>query len=347
MVYAKSSLTSFIGLPFDQESAKIYNLTDEYGQYLIRPLRKTGGEDRREDRPTMFYPILAPDGSQIYPVSPSGYESRWRCQLATYEELVKQNRIEWKQDREGWKVYQKFYLEGRKKQVGNLWVNIEGNKKASIDVKTIFNKQAFDYPKPIDVIERIIRIITDEDDVILDSFAGSGTTAHAVLNMNKVDGGNRKFILIEMEDYADSITAERVKRVINGYGEGKSSVEGTGGSFSFYELGERLMLENGTLNPDMDIQSIRGYIWHTETKKPLPDIGQSDNKYFLAADGDVAYYFCYEKDRATTLDRPFLGTIKTKAESYVIYADQCAISDQELQKHNISFKKIPRDIINL
>lgn len=347
LVYAKSSLTSFIGLPFDQESAKIYNLTDEYGQYLIRPLRKTGGEDRREDRPTMFYPISAPDGSQIYPVSPTGYESRWRCQLATYEELVKQNRIEWKQDGEGWKVYQKFYLEGRKKQVGNLWVNIEGNKKASIDVKTIFSKQVFDYPKPIDVIERIIRIITDEDDVILDSFAGSGTTAHAVLNMNKADGGNRRFILIEREDYADSITAERVKRVINGYGEGKSAVEGTGGSFSFYELGERLMLENGTLNPDMDIRSIRGYIWHTETKKPLPDVGQIDNKYFLAADGDVAYYFFYEKDRATTLDRPFLRTIKTKAESYIIYADQCAISDQELQKHNISFKKIPRDIINL
>lgn len=165
--------------------------------------------------------------------------------------------------------------------------------------------------------------------------------------MNKADCGNRKFILIETEDYADSITAERVKRVINGYGESKSAVEGTGGSFSFYELGERLMLENGTLNPDMDVQSIRGYIWHTETKKPLLDIGQADNKYFLAADGDVAYYFCYEKDKATTLDRSFLRTIKTKAESYVIYADQCAISDQELQKHNISFKKIPRDIINL
>ncbi len=215
-------------------------------------------------------------------------------------------------------------------------------------LRAIFNGRAiFDTPKPYRLIERILQIAADKNSIILDSFAGSGTTAHAVLNMNKADSGNRKFILIEREDYADSITAERVKRVINGYGEGKSAVEGTGGSFSFYELGERLMLENGTLNPDMDIQGIRGYIWHTETKKPLPDIKQDDNKYFLAADGNVAYYFYYEKDMATTLDRAFLRTIKTKSESYIIYADQCAISDKELQKYNISFKKIPRDIINL
>ncbi len=232
----------------------------------------------------------------------------------------------------------------------NLWQfsDVGHTDEAAKTLRAIFNGMAtFDTPKPYRLIERIMQIAADEDSIILDSFAGSGTTAHAVLNMNKADGGNRKFILIEREDYADSITAERVKRVINGYGEGKSAVEGTGGSFSFYELGERLMLENGTLNPDMDTQSIRGYIWHTETKKPLPDIKQDDNKYFLAADGNVAYYFYYEKDMATTLDRAFLRTIKTKAESYIIYADQCAISDKELQKYNISFKKIPRDIINL
>ena len=74
---------------------------------------------------------------------------------------------------------------------------------------------------------------------------------------------------------------------------------------------------------------------------------QDDNQYFLAADGDMAYYFYYEKDAVTTLDRTFLRTIKTKAESYIIYADQCAVSDKELQKHNITFKKIPRDIVSV
>ena len=248
-------------------------------------------------------------------------------------------------------IARKTYLESvGGKPPTNYWSyeNVGHTDEAAKTLRAIFNgRAAFETPKPYRLVERILQIAADENSIILDSFAGSGTTAHAVLNMNKADGGNRRFILIEMQDYADSITAERVKRVIHGYGEGKSAVEGTGGDFCFYELGERLMLENGALNPDMDVQNIRNYIWYTETKKSLPDIELDDNKYFLAVDGDVAYYFCYGKDSVTTLDRTFLRAIRTKAERYIIYADQCAISDKELQKHNITFKKIPRDIVSL
>ncbi len=248
-------------------------------------------------------------------------------------------------------IARKTYLESvGGKPPTNYWSyeNVGHTDEAAKTLRAIFNgRAAFETPKPYRLVERILQIAADENSIILDSFAGSGTMAHAVLNMNKADGGNRRFILIEMEDYADSITSERVKRVIHGYGEGKSAVEGTGGNFCFYELGERLILENGALNPDMDIQNIRNYIWYTETKKSLPDIELDDNKYFLAVDGDVAYYFCYEKDTVTALDRSFLRTVRTKAENYIIYADQCAISDKELQKHNITFKKIPRDIISL
>ena len=248
-------------------------------------------------------------------------------------------------------IARKTYLESvGGKPPTNYWSyeNVGHTDEAAKTLRAIFNgRAAFEAPKPYRLVERILQIAADENSIILDSFAGSGTTAHAVLNMNKADGGNRRFILIEMQDYADSITAERVKRVIHGYGEGKSAVEGTGGDFCFYELGERLMLENGALNPDMDVQNIRNYIWYTETKKFLPDIELDDNKYFLAVDGDVAYYFCYEKDTVTTLDRTFLRAIRTKAERYIIYANQCAISDKELQKHNITFKKIPRDIVSL
>ena len=119
--------------------------------------------------------------------------------------------------------------------VTNLWPYEETGHtdEASRLLKTMFNGTAvFDTPKPPRLIERVMQIIGDRNATVLDSFAGSGTTAHAVLNMNKADGGNRKFILVEMMDYADSITAERVRRVIRGYGEGKSAVEGTGGSFS-------------------------------------------------------------------------------------------------------------------
>ena len=102
-------------------------------------------------------------------------------------------------------------------------------------MRKLFPEAQFDFPKSVKLIQTLIEQLTSDGDIVLDSFAGSGTTAHAVLNRNKADGGNRKFILVEMEDYADSITAERVRRVILGYGEGKNAVEGTGGSFSYYE----------------------------------------------------------------------------------------------------------------
>lgn len=219
---------------------------------------------------------------------------------------------------------------------------------ASRLLKTIFGGVAvFDTPKPPRLIERILHIASDKNALILDSFAGSGTTAHAVLNMNKADGGNRKFILIEMMDYANSITAERVKRVISGYGEDKKKIEGVGGNFSFYELGEKMLLDNGSFNPDIDLEKIREYVWYTETRTEYVSIQSDDTKYYLSKYNDTAYYFYYEKERVTNLDNDFLEQIKTKADSYVIYADLCSISEKKMQEYNITFKKIPRDIIKL
>ena len=201
----------------------------------------------------------------------------------------------------------------------------------------------FDFPKPVELVIFLISFYCRKDDIILDSFAGSGTTAHAVLNMNKKDGGNRKFILVEMGDYADTITAERVKRVIDGYGEGKNAVDGTGGNFSYYELGSPLFLQDGTINNDIATAEIRKYIWYTETNG-LEYAENEQEKYYLGSHNDTAYYFYYEKDKATILDYSFLATVNVKNQSYIIYADSCALSDIDLQKWNITFKKIPRDI---
>lgn len=230
----------------------------------------------------------------------------------------------------------------------NLWQysDVGHTDEAAKTLKAIFEGNAtFDTPKPVRLIERILQIAGDQETLILDSFAGSGTTAHAVLNMNKTDGGHRKFILIEMMDYADSITAERVKRVIDGYGEGKKAVEGTGGDFSFYELGEPLM--NGEmLNENVDVEKIREYVYFTDIRSPMPE-ANPEEPYFMGIHVNSAYYFYYEKHAATTLNREFLHTVKTKADAYVIYADLCTLSDAELERYHITFKKIPRDITKL
>jgi adenine-specific DNA-methyltransferase len=200
--------------------------------------------------------------------------------------------------------------------------------------------ERFDYPKPIDLIEILLSSFDTSNAIILDSFAGSGTTAQVVLNLNKNDNGNRNFILVEMDEYSEKVTAERIKRVIKGYG----TTEGTGGSFDFYELGQPMFLEDGNLNEFVGVEKIRQYVYYTETKKPLTPTKHKDNKHFLGKQNDTAYYFHYEQDELTTLDHAFLATMKTKAEQYVIYADNCLLTKDYMTKHNIIFKKIPRDI---
>lgn len=203
---------------------------------------------------------------------------------------------------------------------------------------------SFDFPKPVELISYLIGFYCDTHDIVLDSFAGSGTTAHSVLNSNKADGGNRQFIIIEMLNYAETITAERVKRVISGYGEGKNAVKGTGGNFSYYQLGDTLM-KGDMLNENIPIDKIREYVYFIETKQNIEN--KSDEPYYLGSYVSTAYYFYYEREKITTLNREFLHSVKIKQDAYVMYADLCTLSDRELEKYHISFKKIPRDISRL
>lgn len=213
LLYSKSSECILGGIPFGSEDEKIYNMEDENGKYLVRPLRKTGGEDRREDRPSMYFSVTSPDGTDVYPMAPSGYESRWRCSEQRYKELLLENRIEWKMDNDQWKVYQKFYLEGRTKQVSNLWTKLEGNKKATLTIKELFGTSTFDFPKPVEVIKQAIQIATEKDSYILDFFSGSATTAQAVMQQNIDDCGKRKFIMVQLPEICD----DKTEAYKNGY----------------------------------------------------------------------------------------------------------------------------------
>ena len=252
-------------------------------------------------------------------------------------------------NKQQWSLFEWEYLDERgAAKPTTLWdfKDVNSERGTEVFIKYLgFKKEDFPNPKPVGTIQRILQIATAGDDIILDSFAGSGTTAHAVLNMNKADGGHRKFILVEMMDYADSITAERAKRVIRGYGEGKNAVEGTGGNFSFYDLGEPL-LHGDMLNENVGVEKIREYVYFTDTKASLPE-PRPDEPYFMGVHVGSAYYFYYEKQAVTTLNREFLHTVKTKADAYVIYADLCTLSEAELEKYHITFKKIPRDITKL
>ena len=292
-------------------------------------------------RPNLCYDIVAPNGNVISPP-----KNGWRWSKETLQEKMESGEIRFNEKMTN--IKRRTYLNEQKGlPPSNLWIDLDEtghNRQAKYDLVKIFeaetSKSVFQTPKPTKFIEKIIAVATNTNDIILDSFAGSGTTAHAVLNINSEDGGKRKFICIEMEDYANDVTAERVKRVIKGYG----STESTGGSFDFYELGQPMFLEDGSLNEIVGVEKIRQYVFYTETKTPLIETKHKDNKHFLGKNNDTAYYFNYEQEEVTTLDHAFLATMKTKAEQYVIYADNCWLTKDFITKHHIIFKKIPRDI---
>lgn len=264
-----------------------------------------------------------------------------------YQRLLSEGRMWFGADGNGVPRRKTYLSEREGRGIWTWWTNSEVGytQIATQELAAILGKAVFDYPKPVRLISRIIQMASSDGDIILDSFAGSGTTAHAVLNMNKADGGHRKFILVEMMDYADSITAERVKRVINGYGEGKNAVEGTGGSFSFYDLGEPLLIGD-CLNEAVAPEKIREYIWFMETKTPYtPSV--RENPYYLGTHNNTGYYFYYEPQYITVPDYVFLATIPDKTDATVIYADRCSIGNDKLGRMGITFKKIPRDISKL
>ncbi len=366
IIYRKSELLSLGGFAPDEKITKRYNKTDDAGRlYREEDLRKRGTHDERSDRPNLFYPFFynefteelrignnedkTPSGFiRIEPMKDKDVEGTWRWGKETALEFKSYIHPRYMPNKCQWSLFEWQYLDERGDvKPTTLWdfKDVNSERGTETFIKFLgFKKSDFPNPKPVGTIERVIKIATAHDSIILDSFAGSGTTAQAVLNMNKQDGGKRKFILIEMMDYADTLTAERVKRVIDGYGDGKKAVEGTGSGFTFYELGDTLF-DGEYLNENVPVEKIRSYVYFTETKQAVTD--KADEPYFLGEHFDTAYYFYYDKNEVTTLDREFLHTVKTKAESYVIYADKCILSDEELEKFRITFKKIPRDITRM
>ncbi len=267
LAYRKTQDFQLLGLPLSEKDQRRFNNDDNdgKGKYALLQLRKTGNADRKEDRESMFYPVIAPDGKEIYPVGPGGYLSRWRMGKATYEGYQKKDMIVWKKvveeepliediddemeeiieeengenevsnKEEGIVIdntyipYVKYYLEGRTKRPSNLWTDIDGNKKGTIELRELFDgKKIFDNPKPTEFIRRLVEISCGESDSVLDFFAGSATTAHALLEINKDDGGNRKFIMVQVpeptEENSEAFIAgykniaeigkERIRRVI-------------------------------------------------------------------------------------------------------------------------------------
>ncbi|MCB9179565.1 MAG: site-specific DNA-methyltransferase [Flavobacteriales bacterium] len=353
ILHAKNKAQSKLN-KFENESAGLDNWRD---------YRKSGGLWQKKHRLNQHFPFYysekhdllslertgKSDEVVILPKAQNGVEGYWENYPATAKDRLLAKELKVKRDRKGeWKIIQ--YEVGQDDvNVGN-YIDLPSTRAMS-EMKDLGID--FETPKPVELIEHVLSLASDDDDIILDSFAGSGTTAHAVLNLNKA-GSKRRFILVEMEDYADSITAERVRRVIKGVPKSKNFQEGTGGSFSYFKLGPPIEMEH-ILHGDRlpSYEELARYVYYTATGEEFnaEDISKDPKKPFIGTSKNYpgGVYLFYEgkmdylMNRAFTLDMArALGKHNNKRR--LVFAPMKYLDQDYLDEMRIDYSQLPFEI---
>lgn len=239
LVYAKSLDRLTINREKSDEIPEHYNKIDENGRrYYLKPMRVMGGNVSE----SLFYPMIAPDGTEVWPISSKGQRTCWRWSKRKIEE--ESERIEWVNGKNGWSLYFRIYADSSKgTPVQTIWTHQEAgsNRTSKAEINHLFGTNTFDTPKPEKLLLKVINAATEEGDIVLDSFLGSGTTSAVAQKMR------RKYIGIEMGDHAYTHCFPRLKMVTDGTDQGgvsKSQNWTGGGGFKFYELAPSLLKED-------------------------------------------------------------------------------------------------------
>ena len=242
--------------------------------------------------------------------------------------------------------------EGRKDVLGSVFYR---HSQPSNDIqKGLFGQKVFPNPKDHDILARLIRYVTNDDGnaIVLDSFAGSGTTAHAVAALNASDGGNRRFILIEMEPaIATEITAERIRRVMQGYTDAKGNqIEGLGGGFRYCRLGTPIFDEAANIQKDVTFAELAAHVYFAETGEPIPKRSNGKSP-FLGVNNGNAVYLLYNgilgdksPDGGNVLTNTVLKALPSHDGPRIIFGEGCRLGAARLKREGIVFRQIPYGI---
>ena len=301
------------------------------------------------------YSITTPSG-KIIKGPPAG--SYWRISKEKFHELEKDNRIWWGKhgnNRPGIKRFLSEVREGVVPQTLWSWEDAGSTRNAKQELSQLMHlgpsEDVFITPKPTKLLRRILQIATDKDSIILDSFAGSGTTAHAVLALNKEDGGNRRFVLIECEDYVDSLTAERVRRVAKGIPSAKdeSLKAGLDGTFSYFKLGLPMRQESlldGSNLPSYE--KLAAYVFFTATGEEFEPEKIRKKTWFIGRSRLYDVFLIYEadveqlKNMALTLD--IARTLPRGQRNKLVFAPTKYLDREFLHRYHVTFQQLPFQI---
>lgn len=329
-------------VPLTEEQAKVYKNTnnDPKGRWRAIPMSAQGY------RPNQMYEITTPKG--VVHLPPEG--RCWSMTEPEYKKLLDVGRIYFGKDDKSQPNVIRYLSEVEGFVPWTWWPHEEvgHTDEARKEIRTLLDTQtAFDTPKPTRLITRILQIATDKDAIVLDSFAGSGTTGQAVLTLNKEDGGNRRFILAEMDkDICQKATAVRLARAAQGYND----FQALGGGFRYCELGETLFTAEGQINPTVNFQDMARHIFFTATGEPLPS-GCDLKTPFLGVSNGIAIYLLYNgilgdssEDGGNILTRDVLAKLPPYDGTKIIYGNGCLLGSTRLSRENIIFRLIPFEV---
>ncbi len=317
----------------------------------------------RFERPNLYYAIINPNtNEEVWPSE----STVWRYERNYMNELLKDDRLFWGLKGTNFPRFKNFVTEVQEGVVPTTWWDREfagDNQEARREFRSIFNEAEDDFatPKPTSLLTKILQIATNQDSLILDSFAGSGTTAHAVLELNKEDGGNRKFILVEQEDYANTITAERVRRVIKGVKTAKNEnlKNGLGGTFSYFELGPTIEMESILQGKNLpSYEEFARYIFYTATGEEAPlnlpkeEKQNPDIPRYIGQTKNYELYMMYKPDvewlkrNALTLDG-VRAMPKFNGKQRLVFAPAKYVDDYTCLENRIDFCQLPYEIYRI
>jgi adenine-specific DNA-methyltransferase len=324
---------------------------DSRGLWMSRSIL---GLATKEQRPNLHYSIEDPKTGLRYPCPP---DTGWRYSQETMKKKIEDNRILFPTKADG-RPREKVFMKELKSPTTGLGSVIDNifTAHGSHEIREIFGDQRFAFPKPSALIHRLLSQIEGDDFIALDSFAGSGPTAQAVLSLNAEDGGNRRFILIECEDYADSITAERVRRVIKGVPTAKDEglKKGLGGTFSFFELGKPIELESILDGDDMpSFRELARYVFYTATGEEFDEKKVNLKTHFIGESRNYQVYLFYVpkvdvlKGMAFTLDNAKALPNLKEGKRRLVFAPTKYLDQDHLDQSRIDFAQLPFEIYEL
>ena len=346
LVYGRSPSAKIEGRVIDRSDFKNPD-GDKRGPYVTDPLT---GKATAEDRPNLHaYKMAQPGTDKVWDPDPA---HGWITDEAGYKELLADNRIWWPASSRSGKPRKKRFLSETKARMpaSSFWSEFRSQSGAN-DLDAILDERLFSFPKPVPVIQRIIDYCAPPDSIVLDSFAGSGSTAHAVLKQNAEDNGARRFLLVEMEPkIAQGITRERVQRVAEGYTNAKgNTVPGLGGGFRYVRLGAELFDEHGRIDEaQVRFADLARHVYFSETGEPLPKERISAKTPLLGTHHGRAVYLLYNgilKDKSVdggnVLTSMTLEQLPAHEGPKVVYAAGCRFSKARLEREGITFKQTP------